>query len=92
MKSDFTVILTEEDRQNAEDFFSTTDCILATALRRVGFPIKSVDGTYVYTDTNKTYLIVNQMFFAEALIRDTEQPPFYTEEIVGREVLLEEVK
>lgn len=80
------VIFTEEDRQNADKYDSNTDCLLATALKRMGFEDVSVGGWGNFSIDGIYYRPVTK--FNVGLVEDefATQAPYYYPSVVGMEM------
>lgn len=85
-EDEFTLTITEADRQEAGPFVDPFKCLVATALRRKGFKeiaelitnVK-VDGlVYLHEGLGPRDLF--------ACHREKTEAPFYKEEIVGKEI------
>ncbi len=80
----FTVTITEEDRQKAEGFCSNFSCLMATALKRT-FPEAAISEGWNHSHINKVQYN-HQNAGPEELCCEikVEQKPFYGPEVVGK--------
>lgn len=82
------VVITEEDRQNAQDYCRTGSCLIATALKRNGFPVYAVGPINVSFKYNDA--IIDFDFDLDCGLETnldynySATPPFYKSSVVGK--------
>ena len=96
-----SVTFTEQDRQTADDYMDNCNCLLATALRRMGFSGASIGangstsfnmGTDTELDYSPVYARDEENWFDSNVENDAAEKPFYKSEVVGRTLTLKLVE
>jgi len=89
--------ITEKDRQSAESFSSTCNCLIATMLKRMGFRKVTercnrvfVDGR-LYLHREMGWSELHDIFENSRRPHDAAKKPFYTPEIVGTRITFTKV-
>lgn len=82
----FTLTITEEDRQNADNYGNNCSCLIATALKRLGAKdvnecvnSASIDGVWF----NHTPAGIQAVQF-DNVAAEHDEKPLYKEPVVGR--------
>lgn len=80
------IVITEEDRQEAEIYSSATDCLICTALKRANFKVWMVDPNGIHLDPQTYYRFDFNCGSLNNVERDIDQvsKPFYRPSVVGK--------
>lgn len=87
----FTVTITEADRKKAGCFTSNCDCLIATAIKRMG--AESVSEVVDYCNIDE-HLFTHAPIGPEELFRNSsaKNRPFYGPEVVGKKIVFTRAK
>lgn len=93
IEDEIILTISEVDRQTADQYFDTENCLICTALRNRGFNVQKVGGSFASLETHKDYVFMDGIIGGGDLSFNylTDQAPFYGPEVVGKVIRLRKV-